>query len=533
MSRSGLPSKAFSYIRFSSPEQAKGDSFRRQLEMAEAYAARHNLELDLELTFEDLGTSAFRSNNARSGQLAAFRRAVEDGVVPQGSYLLVESLDRISRDNLLEAFDTLRSIMRLGVIVVTLGDQRQHTEEMYRGESGFSEWILTLATMFRANEESRTKGRRVRAAWDAKRAKAMRGDYRLTKKGPSWLEPIDGKSGWRVVRSKANIVRRIFRMSAAGAGQHHIAQTLNREGVPTLGKATQWHVSTVRKLLGSEAVVGVCVPHTIEHQDNRRVRKPGERIEDYYPRIVDPQTWDAVQGRTAAGQSRGRHAQNGPRHLLANLARCPTCGSTMTRVVKGPASQAKLVCTRAKTGAGCDYVSVSLSNIETALVANASALANDDSLLVSDAVSEKELSALEAAESGILDQIEALLDVEARGGSTPELVRKRRELESERDRLRVNHAKLIADFVASTPHAVHARLKRVSEAFELLARNRGDLSALKEANEALKAALKAVIVDHTTGHVILDWRHGPRSRLLYTMRARTTRKGSGRVRNQR
>ena len=33
--------KAFSYLRFSSPEQRKGDSERRQLAMAKAYANAH------------------------------------------------------------------------------------------------------------------------------------------------------------------------------------------------------------------------------------------------------------------------------------------------------------------------------------------------------------------------------------------------------------------------------------------------------------------------------------------------------------
>jgi hypothetical protein len=32
---------AYSYIRFSSPEQAKGDSFRRQSEKAAAWAAKN------------------------------------------------------------------------------------------------------------------------------------------------------------------------------------------------------------------------------------------------------------------------------------------------------------------------------------------------------------------------------------------------------------------------------------------------------------------------------------------------------------
>ena len=33
--------KAYSYIRFSTPEQALGDSLRRQVQLAEEYARKH------------------------------------------------------------------------------------------------------------------------------------------------------------------------------------------------------------------------------------------------------------------------------------------------------------------------------------------------------------------------------------------------------------------------------------------------------------------------------------------------------------
>ena len=37
--------RAYSYVRFSTPEQMRGDSFRRQTEAAERYAAAHGLDL--------------------------------------------------------------------------------------------------------------------------------------------------------------------------------------------------------------------------------------------------------------------------------------------------------------------------------------------------------------------------------------------------------------------------------------------------------------------------------------------------------
>src|SRR5262249_12764717 len=79
------PTKAYSYIRFSTPEQAQGDSIRRQTEAARDYASRHKLDLDETLTFHDPGMSAYRGRNAEAGALGAFLEAVRDRLIPQGS----------------------------------------------------------------------------------------------------------------------------------------------------------------------------------------------------------------------------------------------------------------------------------------------------------------------------------------------------------------------------------------------------------------------------------------------------------------
>ncbi|MFC3071202.1 recombinase family protein [Phenylobacterium soli] len=57
--------RAYSYVRFSTPEQARGDSFRRQWAMATKYAADHGLELDETMTFQDRGVSGYGSRPPR------------------------------------------------------------------------------------------------------------------------------------------------------------------------------------------------------------------------------------------------------------------------------------------------------------------------------------------------------------------------------------------------------------------------------------------------------------------------------------
>lgn len=53
---------AYSYVRFSRPEQLRGDSLRRRPQAAEAWADKQGLELDESLT--DLGVSAYRALTA-------------------------------------------------------------------------------------------------------------------------------------------------------------------------------------------------------------------------------------------------------------------------------------------------------------------------------------------------------------------------------------------------------------------------------------------------------------------------------------
>src|SRR5262245_5970595 len=120
--------RAYSYTRFSTPAQAEGDSARRQIDKARAYAKTHGLQLDTDLTFEDTGVSAYRGANVETGRLGEFLKAVEEGLIPRGSFLLVESLDRISRNKPRKAFRLLERICEAGITVVTTADGRRYDE---------------------------------------------------------------------------------------------------------------------------------------------------------------------------------------------------------------------------------------------------------------------------------------------------------------------------------------------------------------------------------------------------------------------
>jgi hypothetical protein len=125
-----LAPKAYSYTRFSTPEQGAGDSLRRQTAAAREYAAKCGLNLDEELTFHDPGMSAYRGRNAEAGALGTILEAVRARIIGPGSYLLVESLDRVSRQTVRLAVRTMEDIVAAGVKLVDLSDNgRLYSQE--------------------------------------------------------------------------------------------------------------------------------------------------------------------------------------------------------------------------------------------------------------------------------------------------------------------------------------------------------------------------------------------------------------------
>ena len=98
--------KAYSYIRMSSDKQLRGDSLRRQLTLSEDYAKEKNLTIVDHIDgtpLKDIGVSGFRGVNATKGVLSIFLKALEEGKIDTGSALLIESLDRLSRDDVFNA----------------------------------------------------------------------------------------------------------------------------------------------------------------------------------------------------------------------------------------------------------------------------------------------------------------------------------------------------------------------------------------------------------------------------------------------
>jgi DNA invertase Pin-like site-specific DNA recombinase len=336
---------AYSYLRFSSGDQIHGDSFRRQTELARAWCAKN--DIPLVENYRDLGVSAFRGKNADRGALKAFLDRVEGGAIPVGSYLVVESLDRLSRNDITYALQMFLGLINAGVVVVTLADERLYDREKIN-DGNFTDLIISLTILSRANEESRMKSSRVSAAWAAKRQKL--GEEKMTGMCPGWLELAEDRKAFTPIPARTKVVRRIFEMAAEGIGQNGIAKRLNAEKAPTFRGATRWHISTIKKILDSRAVIGeFCPGKMVEGK-----RKMLEPVPNYFPTVVPMELFATVQRiRKARPSYRGRTTEN----PLVGVVYNEMTGNRMIRLTKGAkAANVYLVDAAAPTGAA-PYIS--------------------------------------------------------------------------------------------------------------------------------------------------------------------------------
>lgn len=326
----------------STDAQLKGDSLRRQVELSRKYAEKHGLRL-VDFPMQDIGISAFKGLNVAAGALGRFLHALDAGEIEKGSYLLVESLDRLTRQELTAAVELFLGIVRRGVTIVTLLDEHVYQTDKLE----LADMMMSIVFMGRAHEESATKSRRLAAAWAAKRERAS--DQKLTKICPAWLRLADDRSGFVDVPERTQVVRRIFEMTLDGHGAHTVARRLNQEGVPPFRRGNGWHESYIQKVLTNRAVLGEYQPHSKAAGPRVPV---GEAIADYYPRVVDDQSFMAVAALRRARRGKGGRKGKALTNLFSHLATCAYCGSPMVLDNKGEGLR-YLRCTGAKRAHRC------------------------------------------------------------------------------------------------------------------------------------------------------------------------------------
>ena len=505
--RHDTPARAYSYVRFSTLGQAAGASLQRQAEKAAKYAMEHGLVLDTELNMMDLGVSAYRGKNVRTGALGGFVEAVQKGYVARGSYLLIENMDRLSRADIVTAQALFSQLIINGITVVTLTNGEAYSFERLEREP--EAILLVVLELIRANKESVRKSQLIGDAKARKKKRLIEGKLAgepYTRLTPAWITWSEEERQYKLIPERAAIVQEIFENADAGTGIDGIARSLNERCVPTWrgnGRrktADHWRGSYIRKVLLSTAPIGTFTPHTTTHDETTRARRdePMTPVENVFPPAVDAEMYWRVNRRLSTKAPRGRNGVQPPKSIIAGISFCATCGHTVTRVAKQ--EYIYLVCSRANMRvADHEYIAVRYDAVEKALRDNVRKLIKEAPRGKSAAALDEQIEKLQAnadqAEQRVFDAAAAFADERS-----PAL--KRLLSESEKDLKEIQ--KQLRDRRAQrdtlTTASVKGRLKAVERVLT------HDIDTV-ETNAVLRDAIRRIVLDPEQGYLWVRWQH--------------------------
>ncbi|WP_161991064.1 MULTISPECIES: recombinase family protein [unclassified Rhizobium] len=431
--------KAYSYVRISTPEQRKGRGEERQLDAAREYAAKHGLNLDE--SHIDPGKSGFHGDHVKSGALGVFLDLVARGKIAVGSYLLVENLDRLSRQAPIDAQAQFIAILQAGIKIVTLMDG-----QVYERGRDFTQMIVSLTIMSRGHEESARKSYNSKKNHDANRRDMLAGLPRFQSGCVGWIDQtrIEGTKDCKFsLNAHAKSVQRIFELADQGVGPLSIARILNESNTPPLKAiGTKWWENTVARILKNETAIGTLQVHDTV---NGKLVPMGDPLPNYYPGAVSEELFWRVQRNKPKAAKAGRKGLSYA-NLFQTITRCEHCGGGLGLVRSTTSEYQYYRCKRRYQDANCPGPSALFpyTALEAAVLDNVSEFYLDsdlsrkagstprDELLAAISVISEKLANLEKARKNTLAMSQAVEEDEDRA----ELVLALRELRPQIDQAR-------------------------------------------------------------------------------------------------
>lgn len=321
---------AYSYLRFSSKkqgEEGRDSKARQEKSFTRAIQQLKNdgIEVDLVKEYRDEGVSAWNGKNKDEGELAKFLEQVKIGTIERGSYLIIEKLDRASRQVPMKVLNLISELLQAGINVVTADPFRVYGVNALNDTFSLFEIVVSA---LRANEESETKSKRIKEAWVRKYENAKKNI--VTAKLPAWCQITGDKIV--AVKERAELIRKMFKWAIEEElGQRAIAKRLNKQKVPVwpnLGRKNEsglWGVAYTRLILTDERATGKAYD-----------------VDNYLPQIIDRETFDRVQLLTRARKRfAGRHNPK-VHNLFQGIAYDVDTQSTLVTVKKKPSQPYRL-----------------------------------------------------------------------------------------------------------------------------------------------------------------------------------------------
>lgn len=318
----------YSYARWSTDEQSEGDSRRRQAKHGPEFVKKHSTPdhqfILVDAGLVDPGTSSFHLQNLDGGKLGHFLGEVKAKRIPLGSILLLENLDRFSRAEPIRATYELLGLLLEGMQVAVLTPSEKI---LFHGMDGVQvEITAAVNELIRGHNESGRKSFLQKQRWSAARETTL-DNKPITRMVPAWIR-VEGvyrkkgrvkfdKSKFVMIEERAAVVVRIFEAAAKGMGYTSIAQQLNKDGVPTMGKKETWTRPYIARILNSRAVLGEYQPGT--RSGHKKTTPIGPPIKNYFGEgiVTEEQYAAAHNARAKRTFAKGRSDRPGIPNLFS------------------------------------------------------------------------------------------------------------------------------------------------------------------------------------------------------------------------
>lgn len=314
-----MPS-AYAYIRYSTAIQKIGDSENRQFSALELFERNTGVKVVEEIY--DRGKSAFRGDNIKSGKFGEVIDRIENGKIKPGDYLVVESIDRITRQRLIEGVSILQDILKKGINIYTTSDGKTYS---YNDPARDLENLVMISVVAnRANEESETKSRRLVASWQERRKQAENGEL-IIKKGKSIPYGLRVKNGKFVIHEEEQAeIQKLFEL-LLDYGINTAIRKINETA------KKPWNNGTLNKIINSRSVIGCMAKHKMDYSNGKERKVHTGYIENYYPNLIDPVLFFKVRDKM---KERRVKSYNGRRseqdfNIFKHLIYCEECGSKL------------------------------------------------------------------------------------------------------------------------------------------------------------------------------------------------------------
>ncbi len=278
-----------------------------------------------------------------------FSVVIYKGTIKSGSYLILESLDRLSRGAITNANPLFLKILKKGITIVTLIDKKTYSKESINDNP--MDLMYSIMQQSLAHEESRKKSDRANANWSKKKKAILDSKTPYSAKVPNWIALKKGE--YKLIPERAKIIRLIFDLALAGKGRTAITTYLNENNIKywsTYGlkkkgitkNEKHWSRASVQKILISKASYGSLETVQVEE------------VKGYFPAVITEADYlKVVQIRSEKRIAVGSSNKTLP-NLFAGLAVCGKCGSRMHYLNKGKGNR-YLVCSKALDKGQCDY----------------------------------------------------------------------------------------------------------------------------------------------------------------------------------